>query len=249
MAAAEAWASLDADLVRLIMSKRRTARFRATMLQVCKPWRSVILHKPFDELKPFLLNVDQRSLVDVICRAWNQPARLHTALVAAVGNVWTDARPPKGVIKSKWLREQILQNNWIETKPNGRHFALGEIGKAQRLRFKRGAVWFLHPLGNWECRIDNDEWSSWMTVDSDKLSDICPRGCSPDRISFNLRENLASELQLVLTITSYCLCYWYEHVGYGNPPEHFEETMYFAMVDSDDEDEDNSTDDEDSDDM
>jgi hypothetical protein len=237
------------------VSKRRTARFRALMLQACKPWRSAILQKSFEELRPFLINVDQHTLVDVIRFAWTQPELLHTALCAALGHVWVPASPPKSA-RINWATEQILQNNWVERQQRPRLYS--PSWSPQRLRFKRAAVSVSHPLGNWHCTIDNADWTSFrqgMTIDGDTVPElqVCPHEerpfssrCIPDSISLSLRENLAGELQLVLTTTSHCLCYWYEHIGYGNPPDHFEETMTFAMVDSD-EDDDDDTEDEDED--
>tara|TARA_B100000795_G_scaffold229813_1_gene187010 strand:- start:397 stop:825 length:429 start_codon:yes stop_codon:yes gene_type:complete len=99
-------------------------------------------------------------------------------------------------------------------------------------------------LDNWECpRVDNEDWAniqyqqySCLEVDGDKVQELnmCESGCDSDSISLTLNENLAGELQLVLTTISTCMCN--QDFGYGGHEEAFEEVATYALVD-DDEDE------------
>ena len=242
MAPVAAWETLDDDTLRLIVSKRRTAHFRALLINVCKPWQAAILQNTFADLEPFLHNLDRRKLVDVLRLAWTQPASIRTALSAAVGNVWTDARPPALADKRTWLAAQILKNDWVETRRNVNTPCITRPASwvPHRLRFTRGEVSITHALDNWECpRIDNEDWTNnqhCLQVDGDKVQELnmCESGCASDSISLTLNENLAGELQLVLATISTCLCWWYENIGYGNPPEDFEERTTYVLVDDDD---------------
>ena len=151
-----AWETLDDDTLRLIVSKRRTAHFRALLINVCKPWHAAILQNTFADLEPFLHNLDRRKLVDVLRLAWTQPASIRTALSAAVGNVWTSARPPALADKRRWLAAQILKNDWLETRQGTNTRPASWV--PHRLRFTRGEVSITHALDNWECpRVDNED--------------------------------------------------------------------------------------------
>ena len=240
--AAAAWETLDDDTLRLIVSKRRTAHFRALLINVCKTWHAAILQNTFADLEPFLHKLDRRKLVEVLRLAWTRPASIRSALSAAVGNVWTSARPPALADKRTWLATQILKNNWVETRQQGMHYTASWA--PHRLRFTRGEVSITHALDNWECpRVDNEDWAniqyqqySCLEVDGDKVQELnmCESGCDSDSISLTLNENLAGELQLVLTTISTCMCN--QDFGYGGHEEAFEEVATYALVD-DDEDE------------
>ena len=234
---AAAWETLDEELLRLIVSKRRTARFRALLANVCKTWNAAILQNTFADLEPFLHNLDQRKLVGVLRLAWTQPASLRTALSAAVGDVWTHARPPAGGGKRAWLADQVLKNDWVEKKQRGVPYAASWA--PHRLRFTRGKVSISHALGNWHCpQIDNLAWrrgQGHLSVNGDKVQElnVCEYGCGSESIHLTLNENLAGELQLVLTTISSCLCD--EDAIYGTPPEELEEVSTYALMDEDDD--------------
>ena len=242
------WETLDDDTLRLIVSKRRTARFRALLANVCKTWNAAILQNTFADLEPFLHNLDQRKLVGVLRLAWTQPASICTALSAAVGNVWTSARPPALAYKRTWLANQVFKNDWVQTL-QGRNVRPASSWVPHRLRFTRGEVSITHSVGmanvsypSIDIRINNADWenqSDGLSVDGDKVQElnVCEYscGCDSDSIHLTLNENLAGELQLVLTTTSTCLCSWGEDRLYETPrEEHFEEvTTTYALVDDD----------------
>ena len=234
--AAAAWETLDDDTLRLIVSKRRTAHFRALLINVCKTWHAAILQNTFADLEPFLHKLDRRKLVEVLRLAWTRPASIRSALSAAVGNVWTSARPPALADKRTWLATQILKNDWEETWKGYNTRPASWVPR--RLRFTRGEVSITGD--NWECpRIDNEDWASTLEllhVDGDKVQELnmCESGCRSDSIHLTLNENLAGELQLVMTTISTCFC-WYEDEGYG-APEAFEVRTIYALVDDDEED-------------
>ena len=240
--AVAAWETLDDDTLRLIVSKRRTAQFRALLINVCKPWQAAILQNNFADLEPFLHKLDQRKLVDVLRLAWTRPASIRTALSAAVGNVWTSARPPALAYKRTWLANQVFKNDWVQTL-QGRNVRPASSWVPHRLRFTRGEVSITHALDNWECpRIDNEDWAnihyqqySCLDVDGDKVQELnmCESGCDSDSIQLTLNENLAGELQLVLTTISTCMCN--EDFYDGAPPENFEEIATYRLVDDDED--------------
>ena len=92
-----------------------------------------------------------------------------------------------------------------------------------RLRFTRGKVSISHALGNWHCpQIDNLAWrrgQGHLSVNGDTVEElnVCEYDCGSESIHLTLNENLAGELQLVLTTISSCLCD--EDAIYGTPPE------------------------------
>ena len=125
----------------------------------------------------------------------------------------------------------------------------------QRLNFTRGYARYTQANDNYECIIYNNQWinnigGGNLYVDGSivRTLNICPNDeCLYDNLTLRLQKNLSGELKLVVTETSHCMCWWYENVGYGTPPEDFTETSHYRMVeesDSSDESEDEEEEDE-----
>jgi len=251
---AATWETLNDDTLRLIVSKRRNARFRALLINVCKLWNTVILQNTFEDLEPFLLDLDQRKLVGVLRLAWTRPASIRTllsirtALSAAVGNVWTPARPPALADKGTWLANQVFKNDWVEKWVDH----CPEDWVPHRLCFTGGKVSIIHDFGqgemvypsNPDMRIDNKDWENRqdsLIVNGEPgalpaLSppEECFDDCESDQIWIELNENLAGELQLQLTKYSSCRCGWGEDRIYESPNDEREEIItIYALVDDD----------------